>query len=169
MTGSPTFTHPMPSMEVNFTADVQVDPTKGTRRKVYKVGLFADGLDTGIWYDGLTKRAAMKQADLMIAEAPALLTYYGVHDDVYARCHAERAYKATGLRVGDVVRLGRPAAGMPEGQLCRVERLDLDPSGEGIDTLFPVVVSAIAADGSVGSLQIPLELAYIDAASRPLS
>jgi hypothetical protein len=159
---------PMPSMEINFMADVQMDPAK-TDRKSYRVGLFADGLDTGIWYDGLTKRAAMKQADLMIAEAPALLLYYGVHHEVYERCHAARAYKATGLHTGDVIRLARPSAGMPAGQLCRVERLDLDSSGAGLDTLFPVVVSPLTPDGAVGALQIPLELADIDAASRPLS
>ena len=111
----------------------------------------------------------MKQADLMIAEAPALLIYYGVHHDVYARCHAKRAYKATGLRVGDPVRLARPAAGMPAGQLCRVERMDLDSSGEGIDQLFPVVVSAVAPDGTIDGLQIPLELADIDARERHLN
>lgn len=158
----------MASMEVHFMADVQINPAQ-VGRKSYRVGLFADGLDTGIWYDGLTKRAAMKQADLMIAEAPALLIYYGVHDEVYGRCNADRAHKATGLRVGDAVRLARPAAGMPAGQLCRVQRLDLDSSGEGIDQLFPIVVSAVAPDGTVDALQIPLELADIDVAPRLLS
>lgn len=103
---------PLASMLIRFTV-LQVGPAPNQGPGHYSVGLQADGLDTGIWYDGLTEQEADEQAALMLAEAPQLLTFYGVHEEVYALCHAQRALAATGLQVGDVVRLSRDAKGLP--------------------------------------------------------